>query len=256
MSAFELRIALLIVAIIVIAAIYIWHRANSKDRLNADIQLQEFDAESELKNIPNFSESDDRELLPEDLRSEFQDVSEELRNETITKRRQEAQAAVQVSPQSVREAVGVDSADKQMLVVFYVVAPSSAVFSGPMIMQMMAELELEHGEMQVYHYNVHRFDQKTSMYCVANMLKPGNFVLEQMSSFETPGLSLILQLPGPEDGLKALNIMLEHAQRIATFLNGELLDQNRNPVTPQTISTCKEQVQLFSLRAERNIAAG
>ena len=259
MSAFELRIALIVVAVIVIAAIYIWHRANSKDQVTADIQLQEFDAKNELNDIPNFNESDDQELLTDDLRSEFQDVSQELRHETITKRRQEYRETVapKTIPKSVKQAVEVVDADaKEMLVVLYVVARSPIVFTGPMIEQMMAELELEHGDMQVYHYNVNRFNQKTSMYCVANMLKPGNFELDQMNSFETPGLSLILQLPGPEDGLKALNIMLDHAQRIATFLNGELLDQHRNPLTSQTISACKEQVQLFSLRAEKNLAAG
>ena len=123
-----------------------------------------------------------------------------------------------------------------------------------MIVRMMEELELEHGEMGVYHYYVQRFDTKSSVYCIANMIKPGTFDLQNIASLGTPGLSMILQLPGPEDGLKSFNIMLEHAQRIATFLNGDLLDQYRNPLTTQSISALKEQVQLFSLRADRKAA--
>jgi FtsZ-interacting cell division protein ZipA len=64
-----------------------------------------------------------------------------------------------------------------------------------------------------------------------------------------------LQLPGPEESLKSLNIMLEHAQRLATFLNGDLLDTNQSPLTNQAISHYKEQVQLFGLRASRAATA-
>jgi FtsZ-interacting cell division protein ZipA len=45
--------------------------------------------------------------------------------------------------------------------------------------------------------------------------------------------------------------MVEHAQRLAVFLNGDLLDENRNSITKQSISLYKEQVQLFGLRATR-----
>jgi FtsZ-interacting cell division protein ZipA len=60
-----------------------------------------------------------------------------------------------------------------------------------------------------------------------------------------------LQLPGPEDELKSFNIMVEHAQRLAAFLNGDLLDEDHNPITKQIITMYKEQVQLFGLRATR-----
>ena len=69
-----------------------------------------------------------------------------------------------------------------------------------------------------------------------------------MADLETRGLTLVLQLPGPEDALKSYNIMCEHAQRLATFLNGDLLDQDQNAITTQAISHYKEQVQLFGLR--------
>lgn len=250
MSSFELRIALFFVAVIVIAVMYIWYRVNSKDGADVSIDVQELNGADNLKDIPRFVESDDRELLTEDLRSEFQDVSQELREETITKRRQEFASKVTVSS-ALRSEV---TAAKDMLVVINVSARPPGKFTGPMIMRMMEELQLEYGEMGIYHYYVQRFDTKSSVYCIANMVKPGTFDLQNIESLGTPGLSMILQLPGPEDGLKALNIMLEHAQRIATYLNGDLLDQHRNPLTPQSISALKEQVQLFSLRADRKAA--
>jgi cell division protein ZipA len=250
MSSFELRIALIFVAVIVIAVMYIWYRVNSKDSADVSVNVQEFNDADDLKDIPAFVESDDQELLTEDLRSEFQGVSQQLREETITKRRQEFASKTTVA-KALRDEV---SPAKDMLVVINVAARAPGKFTGPMIMRMMEELELEHGEMGIYHYYVQRFDKKSSVYCIANTVKPGTFDMQTIESLATPGLSMILQLPGPEEGLKALNIMLEHAQRVATYLNGDLLDQNRNPLTPQYISALKEQVQLFSLRADRRTA--
>ncbi len=252
-SAIELRIALAILAVVIVAAIYIWYRANSKDRRIDEITESDLNLTEELDDIPSLADVDEALGLPDDLRSEFQGVSKELREETISKRVQEAKRTHSESVKkgtSISKAA-VDKSSKEMLVVFHVVARDSEVFTGPMIAQMMSELQLEHGDMDVYHYNVERFDKKHSVYCVASMLKPGTFDQATLDSFETRGLTMILQLPGPENELKSFNIMVEHAQRLAAFLNGDLLDENHNPLTKQSISLYKEQVQLFGLRASR-----
>ena len=255
-SAFELRVALVIVAIIIIGAIYIWYRANTKERFIDDLSANDLDLTEELDDIPSLADVDEALGLPDDLRSEFQGVSKQLREETISKRVQEAKRTHQEAVRhTTSPTASVVTDAKQMVVVFHVVAHESEMFTGPMIEQMMSELELEHGEMGVYHYNVERLNKKQSVYCVANMLKPGTFDLQSMDAFETPGLTFILQLPGPEDELKSFNIMTEHAQRLAAFLNGDLLDENRNPVSKQSITSYKEQVQLFGLRATRQSAS-
>ena len=252
MSAFELRITLLITAIIIVAVMYVWYRANSKDGFGNDVTAHDDDLCNDLKDIPQFDQQDDGELLPEDLRSEFQDVSQELRQETIAKRTQQGSAT---ASSTVASSVAA-AASEEMLVIFHVVARKPGRFTGPMIAGMMAELQLEYGDMGVYHYHVERFNQKHSVYCVANMLKPGNFDPNNMDAFATRGLTMIMRLPGPEDGLKSFNIMVEHAQRLAAFLNGDLLDEDRNTLTKQSISMYKEQVQLFGLRAGNKVATG
>ena len=252
-SVFELRIMLVIVSVIIIVAIYIWHRANSKDQVIGSIRLDELDLTAEADDMPVLNEAGDNETLPDDLRSQFQSVSKTLREETLSKRirqaRQTHQASHNTSHNTPANSAAADS--KQMLLVFHVVAHQANKFTGPMIKQMMSELGLEYGPMGAYHYNVERFNKKHSVYCIVNMLKPGSFELQTMDQFKTRGLTLILQLPGPEDGLKSFNIMLAHAQRLAAFLNGDLLDENHNPVSQQSISSYKEQVQLFGLRATR-----
>lgn len=230
---------------------YVWYRANSKDGFSNDISNRDDNFEKDLKNIPQFDQQDDGELLPDDLRSEFQNVSQELRQETIAKRIQESKS----EPRETVASKVAAATSSEMLVIFHVVARQGEKFTGPMITRMMAELELEYGELGIYHYHVERLNKKHSMYCVANMVKPGNFDLNAMEGFTTRGLTMIMQLPGPEDGLKAFNIMVEHAQRLSAYLNGDLLDEDRNPLTKQTISLYKERVQLFSLRAGNKAAS-
>ena len=248
-SVFELRIVLIIVSVIIIVAIYIWHRANSKDQVVDSIKLDQLDLTAEADDMPALKEAGDNETLPDDLRLQFQGVSKTLREETLSKRIQEAKQTRQASHNTPANPAADDS--KQMLLVFHVIAHQANRFTGPMIKQMMSELGLEYGQMGAYHYNVERFNKKHSVYCIVNMLKPGSFELRTMDQLKTRGLTLILQLPGPEEGLKSFNIMLAHAQRLATFLNGDLLDENHNPVSQQSISSYKEQVQLFGLRATR-----
>ncbi len=251
-SAFELRISLVILAAIIIVAIYVWYRTNSKDRQVDELSANDLNLTEKLSDIPSMVQVDEALGLPDDLRSEFQDVSKQLREETISKRVQEAKSirAESTRKPSISQAAS-DKTSKEMIVAFHVVAHKGEIFTGPMIARMMSDLDLEHGEMGVYHYNVERLGKKHSVYCVANMLKPGAFDLAVMDTFETRGLTMILQLPGPENELKSFNIMIEHAQRLAAFLNSDLLDENHKPVTKQSILLYKEQVQLFGLRATR-----
>ena len=253
-SSVELRIILIVIAVIVIAAIYIWFRTHSKDRVTTSNDYDNVDLTKELDDFVATQSFKEKEALPEDLRSEFSNVSKELRDETITKRVLEAQDESEAT-NTAQQANLFDPNAKEMVVVFHVVAREPEKFSGPMIEQMMSELDLEYGDMGVYHLNIQRFDKKHSIYCVANMLKPGTFDINNMTQFTTPGLTFILQLPGPEESLKSFNIMIEHAQRLATFLNGELLDKNQSPLTSQAISHYKEQVQLFGLRTARAATA-
>jgi len=139
-----------------------------------------------------------------------------------------------------------------LLMIMHVVAKQGAYFTGPMIKQMMTELDLHFGEMGAFHFSVDRLGKKQSIYCILNMFQPGSFDIQHMAGLETRGLTMVLQLPGPEDCLKSYNIMCEHAQRLATFLNGDLLDQDHNIMTTQAITHYKEQVQLFGLRVGRS----
>jgi len=251
-SALELRVALIVVALIVVIVFYVWYRASSKDYVNNSVTQEDQPFDSDMEDFLTMPERDAKEELPDDLRFEFEGVSKQLRDEKLNARVQAAQQQQRHEKKPSSSMDALDSEDKELLMVMHVVAKQGAHFTGPMITQMMAELDLHHGEMGAFHYCVDRLGKKQSIYCVLNMFQPGSFDIQQMADLETRGLTMVLQLPGPEDCLKSFNIMCEHAQRLATFLNGDLLDQDHNIVTTQAITHYKEQVQLFGLRVGRS----
>jgi cell division protein ZipA len=246
-SALELRIALIVVALIVVIIFYVWYRASNKDYINNSVTQDEQQFDADMEDFLTMPERDAKEDLPDDLRFEFEGVSKQLRDEKINARVQAAQQQRNEKKASTTEQL-IATEDKELLMIMHVVAKQGAYFTGPMIKHMMAELDLQHGEMGAYHYSVDRLGKKHSIYMILNMFQPGSFDIKNMADLETRGLTLVLQLPGPEDALKSYNIMCEHAQRLATFLNGDLLDQDQNAITTQAISHYKEQVQLFGLR--------
>lgn len=248
MSALELRLLMIVIGLLIIVVLYIWYRGSRNDDI---VNIFEEDDETFLDDIPDFDAFDEQEkvAVPDDMRDEFQGVSQELREQAIVKRQEARKAPTIQGNTVVTKSRNEEIDDNEKIVVIHVVAADGESFSGPVIEQMMAELELEYGDMGAYHCNVKLQDQAHSMYCVLNMFKPGTFDPENMDLFMTQGLIFILRLPGPEDGLKAFNIMYEHASRFATFCNGEVLDERRQSMTDDTLMSLKEHVQLFSLRA-------
>ena len=85
-SALELRIALIVVAVIVIIVFIVWYRANSKDIVANSITKQDQDFSADIEDVLTMPARDAKEDLPDDLRSEFQHVIPSLRAEKIRQR--------------------------------------------------------------------------------------------------------------------------------------------------------------------------
>jgi len=121
--------------------------------------------------------------------------------------------------------------------------------SGQMIMDLASELDLKHGQFDIFH----RLDQKTgkSVFSVANAVEPGNFDLENITQLSTPGLVLFSQLPAPVDSMSVFNDMLDFAQRIAFIVGAELQDASRCVLTQQSIEHEREQIRLYEAKLNR-----
>jgi len=128
-----------------------------------------------------------------------------------------------------------------MILQIHVVA-SKGSFSGEQILQVARDVELEHGDMNIFHRYDSSGPRSRVVFSMASMLEPGIFPLDQMSEFSTPGLVLFGQLPGPKDGLAAFSDMLFTAERLAALLEGELRDETHSVLSKQTVEHIRERI--------------
>jgi cell division protein ZipA len=119
-----------------------------------------------------------------------------------------------------------------------------ARFSGDAIMQATRDTDLVHGPMAIFHrYTTDR--QSRILFSMANLVEPGNFDLEKMADFSTPGLTLFAQLPGPLEGVRLFDEMLATAQRLAALLDAEIQDESHSDMSRQTIEHLREELVEF-----------
>jgi cell division protein ZipA len=92
----------------------------------------------------------------------------------------------------------------------------------------------------------HRYESANGdgavQFSVANILNPGTFDLDNIDSFESPGVSFFMCVPGPANPLQAYDFMVETAQCLVKNLDGELLDETRSAMTKQTLEHSRQRV--------------
>jgi hypothetical protein len=76
----------------------------------------------------------------------------------------------------------------------------------------------------------------------------GTFDLAAMEEMETPGVTLFMQLPGPEQPLDAFEDMLAVARDLAAEMGADLKDEQHSVMTPQTIEHCRQRIREFTRR--------
>ena len=240
----ELRIGLLVVGLAVLVMLYFFTRTKKRKTRRKEFEEFNFDKDD----LPNPLDAD----LDADPDAEIESVGQ-----------------VKVIPQNPdypgdsaggtgsrkepaegrdRQAGEEDADPDKKLVVLHVMAKRPQAFKGPGIMDLVRELDLEYDDMHIFHKKVKRLRGRKAIYSVLNAVKPGTFDLDSMDQFETPGISFVMNLPGPENGLKAFNIMHEAAKRTSEYLQGEVFDESRNRLSQQTVAHLQEEVQLFSLK--------
>lgn len=261
----ELRIALLLIGLAAIVAMYFFGKSK-----RAIIKREDDEYNFETSNLPDPLELDRALELGDDLRQEADAISEEgavdaVGDDISNLVREDIAESPRITvpkdkPSFSQQPSLLDSEPEppeqvEKLVILHVIARRPQKFNGNTILNLCKELDLELNNSYIFNKNVERFSGKRALYSIVNMVKPGTFDADGMHEFETPGLSFILSLPGPEEGLRAFNIMLEDARKFSERLNGDLLDESRNRLNPQMTAHLQEDIQLFSLRHPRPVPA-
>ena len=105
----------------------------------------------------------------------------------------------------------------------------------------------------VFHY---RGESKATLFTLDNH-EPMPFVPEQVKTLSTRGVTLLLDVPRVGDPAAALETMLQTAGRLATELDGALVDDNRAALTEAGIGKIRSQLRAIADKMEAaQIAAG
>jgi len=174
------------------------------------------------------------EIVDVEIPAEFSEYGEERRSHSRLKLKPEIENPVQ-------QELVLDV--EPLVLVLSVLAKDENKFNGDDIKTVLESEDIKYGEMGIFHYHIE--NKKDAVFSVASVVEPGTFNLETMSDYETPGLSLFCQLPGPVESTEAFDILLKKVRSIADSLGGQLCDDKRNLLTEQATGHYRDRIAAF-----------
>ena len=174
------------------------------------------------------------EIVAVELPPEFSEYADERRSQSRLKLKPEIEEPVQ-------QELVLDV--EPLVLVLTVLAKNENHFSGDDIKEVLESENVMHGDMEIFHLHIE--NKKDAVFSIASVIEPGIFNLENISEYETPGLSLFCQLPGPVESTEAFDILLKKARSIADSLGGQLCDDKRNLLTEQATGHYRDRIAAF-----------
>lgn len=128
------------------------------------------------------------------------------------------------------QATGPDKAAIDDVISVYVLASEGeALIKGEKILSASYALQLEHGEMKIFHRHSETPERKI-LFSMANIMTPGWFDIENINDLETRGMSFFMQVNLVDHPARVLDDMLICAHQLATMLGGVLCNPKREPL--------------------------
>jgi len=141
------------------------------------------------------------------------------------------------------EPVAVATDLPEMFIVVHVLALGEP-FPGQALLEILMEAGMTFGSMDIFH----RQAGSEVQFSLANAVEPGTFDITSMNNFTTPGVTLFMRVHELGDPVRALDDMLVVADAIALELGGEVRDETRSVMTPQTIEHCRQSIREFQFK--------
>ncbi|MEQ5800917.1 cell division protein ZipA [Halomonas sp. H10-9-1] len=139
--------------------------------------------------------------------------------------------------------------EAEEIIVISVMARDDEGFSGTALLDLMLACGLRYDrEMGVFHRFETEDPESRLQFSMVNGVKPGTFPIEAIDDFRTPGITLLMPLPGAEDCAAAFEAMVETAMVIVRHMGGELKDEHQSVMTAQTVEFARQRVQEFVRR--------
>ena len=140
---------------------------------------------------------------------------------------------------------GANRPEAQEVIVINVLAEAGADFEGEALTKLFEACGLEYGDMDIYHRHEGSDTTTPVQFSVASAVEPGTFRPDETANLKTPGISFFMSLPGPSNAMQAFDFMFETAQCVVRNMGGELKDERRSVMTPQTVEHCRQRIREF-----------
>lgn len=129
----------------------------------------------------------------------------------------------------------------QKIVTMRLVAKKHGAFAGDDLILNLRAVGMRHGKFGIFH-RYQGDDEKKVVFSAASLVEPGSFDLENIKDQKIPGISLFMVLPGPLDGCKAFDLMMEAGRTLTKALHAELLDESGSTLSIQRERYLREEI--------------
>lgn len=134
-----------------------------------------------------------------------------------------------------------------------VVAQAGAAFPGEQVAEAALAAGFELDADGLFHW---RDGEGQTLFTMENH-EPEPFSADRLPVMQTPGLTLLLDVPRVADGLAVLERMVRTGTMVAEALGGFVVDDNRVPLQEAGVARIKTQLQeIYSMMAERQVPVG
>lgn len=143
-----------------------------------------------------------------------------------------------------------ETQDFDKIVSLYVAARSGSVLRGEDIVVAAEKTGMVFGHMSVFHRLLEGHPERGPVFSMASIIKPGSFDMATIRELETPAIAFFLTLPAPVPALDAWEKMLPTVQRMAELLEGVVLDDGRNALGRQRIAHIRDELRAYDRQHE------
>ncbi len=232
----NLRLILIFVGVIILAAIILLHRPRGQKKRNHARWL-------EKRKEPGLNESAAEE--GEDaVQSESGEKVEPILHQASFPTFSNSQAAE--DPQNSPPSAPAEKRVSQLrqpdkIVSLFVRRKEERRINGSELLDAAVKAGLSFGEMNIFH-RIHEGDERP-VFSMANLTPPGHFDASAWNVFDSPGVALFITLPAPVSALDAWDAMLATGRRISELLDAELQDDTKCVLTRQRIAQVRDEMR-------------